>query len=53
MQCLGTIKQIEKKMPKIGKGTVFQAADFNIIHKNIANAQTDTFSRGLIFISKT
>ena len=29
------IKQIEK-MPKIGKGVVFQAADFNIIHTNIA-----------------
>ena len=29
------IKQIEK-MPKIGKDTVFQAADLNIIHKNIA-----------------
>ena len=42
------IKQIEK-MPKLDKGTNFQAAIFNVIHKNIAKVQTDTFSRGIIF----
>ena len=44
------IKQIEK-MPKLDKGTSFQTALFNVIHKNIAKVQTDTFSRGFIFLS--
>ena len=44
------IKQIEK-MTKLDKGTSFQAALLNVIHKNIAKVQTDTFSRGFIFLS--
>ena len=39
------IKQIEK-MPKLDKVKVF-----NVIHKNIAKVQTDTFFRGFIFLS--
>ena len=41
------IKHIEK-MQKLDKGTSFQAARFNVIHKNIAKVQTDTFLRGFI-----
>ena len=44
------IKQKEK-MPKLDKGTSFYAALFNVIHKNIAKVQTDTFSRVFIFLS--
>ena len=44
------IKQIQK-MPKLDKCFSFQAAVFNVIHKNIAKVQTDTFSRGFIFLS--
>ena len=42
------VKQIEK-MPTLGNGTVFEAADFKIIHKNIANVQKNAFSTGFIF----
>ena len=37
-------------MPKLDNVTSFQAALFNVIHKNIAKVQTDTFSRGFIFL---
>ena len=42
------IKQIEK-MPKLDKGTSFQAALFNVIHKNIAKVQTDIFLEVIYF----
>ena len=44
------IKHIEK-MPKLDKGTSFQAALFNVIHRNIVKVQTDIFARGFIFLS--
>ena len=44
------VKQIEK-MPKLDKGTSFQAAFFTVIHKNIAKVQTDSFFRCFIFLS--
>ena len=38
-------------MPKLDNGTSFQIALFIVTHKNIAKVQTDTFSRGFIFLS--